>query len=65
MYKKIAIFSLLKNPKNTITMKKTTKIIATKEVKSLKEVKGTKKADASGTDLAKAKNRRVTFQLIQ
>lgn len=26
--------------------------------------KNTKKADASGTDLAKAKNRRVTFQLI-
>lgn len=27
--------------------------------------KNTRKADASGTDLAKAKNRRVTFQLIQ
>lgn len=27
--------------------------------------KNTKKADASGTDLAKAKNRRVTFQLIK
>ncbi len=27
--------------------------------------KNTRKADASGTDLAKAKNRRVTFQIIQ
>ena len=27
--------------------------------------KNTRKADNSGTDLAKAKNRRVTFQLIQ
>ncbi|NOQ72177.1 MAG: OmpA family protein [Crocinitomix sp.] len=27
--------------------------------------KNTKKADASGTDLAKAKNRRVTFQLVK
>ena len=29
------------------------------------DAKNTRKADASGTDLAKAKNRRVTFQLIQ